>query len=104
MAPKILQVNRIFYAVFATLGKPGIACRAAENIQESGQDASSPALGLSTFAAGFKSAAHIVLFIVKSASLNNRTTKGVGKMLFLMENVHCAAAGDTEQNDFRVLQ
>ena len=28
----------------------------------------------------------------------NKTTRRVGRMLFLMENAHCATAGDTEQN------
>ena len=35
MAPKILQVDLTFHAVFATLGKPGGACRAAESMQKS---------------------------------------------------------------------
>ena len=35
MVPKILQLNLVFCAVFATLGKPGGACRAAESIQKS---------------------------------------------------------------------
>ena len=65
------------------------------------EHASSPALGLSTFRSRVKSAAHIVLFIANSVSPNNRTTRRVGKMLFLLENVHCATAGDTEQNGFK---
>ena len=71
MVPKILQANLIFYVVFAT-GKPDGACREAESIQKS-----SPRRQQSGF---------------------NKTTRRVGRMLFLMENAHCATAGDTEQN------
>ena len=70
MVPKILQANLIFYVVFAT--KPDGACREAESIQKS-----SPRRQQSGF---------------------NKTTRRVGRMLFLMENAHCATAGDTEQN------
>ena len=53
-------------------GKPDGACREAESIQKS-----SPRRQQSGF---------------------NKTTRRVGRMLFLMENAHCATAGDTEQN------
>ena len=71
MVPKILQANLIFYVVFAT-GKPDGACREAESIQKS-----SPRRQQSGF---------------------NKTTRRVGRMLFLMETAHCATAEDTEQN------
>ena len=70
--PKILQANLIFYVVFCDTGKPDGACREAESIQKS-----SPRRQQSGF---------------------NKTTRRVGRMLFLMENAHCATAGDTEQN------
>ena len=70
MVPKILQANLIFYVVFATPGKPDGACREAESIQKC-----SPRCQQSGF---------------------NKTTERVGRMLFLMENAHCATAGDTE--------
>ena len=53
-------------------GKPDGACREAESIQKR-----SPRRQQSGF---------------------NKTTRRVGRMLFLMENAHCATAGDTEQN------
>ena len=82
MVPKILQLNLVFCAVFATLGKPGGACRAAESIQKTRQDASSPALELSTLHTRVKNAARIVLFIVNSASPNNRTNQGSGQKCY----------------------
>ena len=33
-----------------------------------------------------------------SSPVFNKTTRRVGRMLFLKENAHCATAGDTEQN------
>ena len=75
MVPKILQLNLVFCAVFATLGMPGGACRAR-------QDASSPALELSTLHTRVKNAAHIVLFIVNSASPNDRTNQGGGQKCY----------------------
>ena len=53
-------------------GKPDGACREAESIQKS-----SPRRQQSGF---------------------NKTTRRVGRMLFLMENAHCATAEDREQN------
>ena len=83
MVPKILQLNLVFCAVFATLGKPGGACSAAESIKKARQDASSPALELSTLHTRvIKNAAHIVLFIVNSASPNNRTNQGSGQKCY----------------------
>ena len=69
MVPKILQANLIFYVVFATLASHG-ACREAESVQKS-----SPRRQQSGF-----------------------NTRRVGRIAFLMENAHCATAGDTEQN------
>ena len=46
------------------------------------QDASSPALELSTLHARVKNAAHIVLFIVNSASPNDRTNQGSGQKCY----------------------
>ena len=75
MVPKILQANLIFDVVFAT-GKPDGACREAESIQKS-----SPRRQQSGF---------------------NKTTRRVGRMLILLENPHCATAGQNRTGDFTV--
>ena len=74
MVPKILQANLIFYVVFATLASQTVLAEKLKVFKKARRDASSPVL-----------------------------TKPPGEwgecyLLFLMENAHCATAGDTEQN------
>ena len=72
MVPKILQANLIFYVVFATLASQTVLAEKLKVFKKARRDASSPVF--------------------------NKTARRVGRMLFLMENAHCATAGDTEQN------
>ena len=72
MVPKILQANLIFHVVFATLASQTVLAEKLKVFKKARRDASSPFF--------------------------NKTTRRVGRMRFLMENAHCATAGDTEQN------
>ena len=58
--------------MFATLASQTVLAEKLEVFKKARRDASSPVF--------------------------NKTTRRVGRMLFLMENAHCATAGDTEQN------
>ena len=61
----------MFYVVFATLASQTVLAEKLKVFKNARRDASSPVL---------------------------TKPPGVGRMLFLMENAHCATAGDTEQN------
>ena len=71
MVPKILQANLIFYVVFATLASQTVLAEKLKVFKKARRDASSPVL---------------------------TKPPGEWEVLFLMENAHCATAGDTEQN------
>ena len=58
MVPKILKANLIFYVVFATLASQTVLAEKLKVFKKARRDASSP----------------------------NKTTRRVGRMLFLMEN------------------
>ena len=91
MPPKLLQVNLVFLCCV------GDSCQARRCLR------STPAVrlwGSRHFAAGSR-VLPTLCCLSRIRFLRTIKPRRVGKMLFLLENVHCATAGDTEQNGFK---